>query len=118
MDARPLIACDIFDFSETAEWNSTKLIKIREARSQRPLQKFVFFYPIGNDDGRSVIFDFSSETDKWNTTKLDRKPDLIVLYQVCVLANRKAKMDALANLSRKVAHCTQVHDMWPCGTLV
>ena len=36
------------------------------------------------------IFDFSSETAEQNSTKLDRKQDLNVLYQVCVFrADRK-----------------------------
>ena len=44
------------------------------------------------------IFDFSSETAEWNSTKLDRKQDLNVLYQVCVFrADRKNKMAALAS---------------------
>ena len=44
------------------------------------------------------IFDFSSETAKRNSTKLDRKQDLNVLYQVCVFrADRKNKMAALAS---------------------
>ena len=44
------------------------------------------------------IFDFSSETTERNLTKLDRKQDLNVLYQVCVfLADRKNKMAALAS---------------------
>ena len=43
------------------------------------------------------FFDFSSETDERNSTKLNRKQDLNVLYQVCVLwADRKDKMAALA----------------------
>ena len=114
-----------------------------------------------------VIFDFSSETAERNSTKLDRKQDLNVLYQVCVFrADRKNKMAALASdwlrhfwlflwnrwteinetwqearfqrllpslcfsgrwvnknfrpgrSVKKVAHCTQVHDMWPFGPLV
>ena len=41
------------------------------------------------------IFDFSSETTEQNSTKLDRKQDLNVLYQVCVFwADRKNKMAA------------------------
>ena len=41
------------------------------------------------------IFDFSSETAQQNSTKLDRKQDLNVLYQVCVFrADRKNKMAA------------------------
>ena len=44
------------------------------------------------------IFDFSSETFERNSTKLDRKQDLNVLYQVCVFrADRKNKMAALAS---------------------
>ena len=44
------------------------------------------------------IFNFSSETAEWNSTKLDRKQDLNVLYQVCVFrADRKNKMAALAS---------------------
>ena len=43
------------------------------------------------------IFDFSSETAQQNSTKLDRKQDLNVLYQVCVFrADRKNKMAARA----------------------
>ena len=44
------------------------------------------------------IFDFSSKTTEWNSTKLDRKQDLNVLYHVCVFrADRKNKMAALAS---------------------
>ena len=44
------------------------------------------------------IFDFSSETAERNSTKLDRKQDLNVLYQVCVFrADRKNKMATLAS---------------------
>ena len=44
------------------------------------------------------IFDFTSETAERNSTKLARKQDLNVLYQVCVLrADQKNKMAALAS---------------------
>ena len=44
------------------------------------------------------IFDFSSETAERNSTKLDRKQHLNLLYQVCVFrADRKNKMAALAS---------------------
>ena len=47
----------------------------------------------------------------------DRKQDLNVLYHVCIIrADQLTKLAALA--SKKVAHCTQVHDMWPFGPLV
>ena len=135
--------------------------------------KFVFFGPIRKTRWPSWpligwdIFDFSSETAEWNLTKLDRKQDLNVLYQVCVFrADWKNKMAALASdwlrhfrlllwnrwtefnetwqearsqrllpslclsgwsvnknvrlgwFLKKVADCTQVHDMWPFGPLV
>ena len=116
--------------------------------------KFVFFGPIGKTRWPLWpligwdIFDFSSETTERNSTKLHRKQDLNVLYQVCIFrAVRKNKMASLASdwlrhfgllwnrwpefnetcqeaRSRPgksvkiVAHCTQVHDMWPFGPLV
>ena len=65
---------------------------------------FVFFGPIGKTRWPPWpliswdIFDFSSETGERNSTKLDRKQDLNVLYQVCVFrADRKNKMAALAS---------------------
>ena len=66
--------------------------------------KFVFFGPIGKTRWLPWpligwdIFDFSSETAERNSTKLDRKQDLNVLYQVCVFrADRTNKMTALAS---------------------
>ena len=66
--------------------------------------KFVFFGLIGKTRWPSWpligwdILDFSSEIAEQNSTKLDRKQDLNVLYQVCVFrANRKNKMAALAS---------------------
>ena len=63
--------------------------------------KFVFFGPIGKTRWPPWpligwdIFDFSSETAERNSTKLDRKQDLNVLYQFCVFwADRKNKMAA------------------------
>ena len=96
----------------------------QEARSQRPLPSLCF-------SGRSEktrwppwtligwnIFDFSSETAEWPATKHDRKQDLNVLYQVCVFG-RSEKQDGRPGQSiKKVAYCTQVHDMWPFGPLV
>ena len=64
----------------------------------------VFFGPIGKIKWPSWpligwdIFDFSSETDEGNSTKLDRKQDLNVLYQFFVFwAERKNKMAILAS---------------------
>ena len=147
----------------------------QEARSQRPLP--ILCYSIRSEKTRWPpwpligwdIFDFSSETAEQNSTKLDRKQDLNVLYQVCVFrVDRKNKMLMAALASdwlrhfrlllwnrwtefnetwqearsqrllpslcfsgrsvyknvrlgqflKKVAYCTQVHDMWPFGPLV
>ena len=78
--------------------------------------KFVFFGPIGKTRWRPWpligwdIFDFSSETAERNWTKLNRKQDLNVLYQVCVFrADQKTKTAALADSSKKwhiVLRCT------------
>ena len=66
--------------------------------------KFVFFMPIGKTKWPPWpligwdIFDFSSETAERNSTKLDRKQELNVLYQVCVFrADRKNKMATLSS---------------------
>ena len=66
--------------------------------------KFAFFGPIRKTRWPTWpligwdMFDFSSETAERNSTKLKRKQDLNVLYQVCVFRlNRKNKMAALAS---------------------
>ena len=66
--------------------------------------KFVFFGPIGKIRWPPWpligwdIFDFSSETAEWNSTKLDRKQDLNVLSQVCVFRGRSEKQDGCPGL--------------------
>ena len=72
----------------------------QDAISQCPLQRFCFradrktrwpLWPLIDWD----ILDFSSETAERNSTTLDRKQDLNVLYQVCVFrTDRKSKMAA------------------------
>ena len=143
-----------------------------ESKISTSSTKFVFLAPIRKTRWPPWpligwdILDFSSETAERNSTKLDRKQDLNVLYQVCVFGGRSEKQDGrpypwLAetfstslkllngiqrNLTgskistsstkfvffrpmskqnfrpgwsvKKVAHCTQVHDMWPFGPLV
>ena len=86
---------------------------------------FVFFGPIRKTRWPPWpligwdIFEFSSETAEQNSTKLDRKQDLYVLYQVCVFrADRKNKMAALA--SDWLRHfrlllwnrCTEFNETW------
>ena len=103
------------------EFNETWL----EARSQRPLPSLCFSGRSEIQDGRPCLWlaetfpTFSSETAERNSTKLDRKQDLNVLYQVCVFRADRKKQDGRPGQSaKKVAHCTQVHDMWalwaPC----
>ena len=66
--------------------------------------KFGFFGPIGKTRWPPWpligwdIFDFSSETAERNSTKLDRKQDLNVLYQVCVFLGRLEKQDGRPGL--------------------
>ena len=87
--------------------------------------KFVFFGLIGKTKWPPWsligwdIFDFSSETAERNSTKLDRKQDLNILYQVCVLgADQENKMAALA--SDWLRHfrlllwicCTEFNETW------
>ena len=76
----------------------------QEARSQCPLPSLCFFGPIGKTRWLPWpligwdIFDFSSETAEQNSTKLDRKQDLNVLYQVCVFSGQlDNKMAAVAS---------------------
>ena len=145
----------------------------QEARSQCPLPSVCFFGPIGKQDGHpglwlaDTFLTSFSETAELNSTKLDRKQDLHVFYQVCVFSGCWEKQDARTgvclaetfstsslkllngiqwNLTgskvsmsstkfvfssqwvnkncypgwsvKKVAHCTQVHDMRPFGPLV
>ena len=63
--------------------------------------------------------DFSSKTTERNSRKVDRKQDLKILYQVCVFFGRSVNKNGHPGWSvKKVAHCTQVHVMWPFGPLV
>ena len=115
----PLIGWDIFDFSKTVEriWRNLTGCKISMSST-----KIVFFEPIGKTRWPPWpligwdIFNFCSETAERNSTKLDTKKDLNVLYQVCVFRADRKKQNGQS--IKKVAHCTQVHDMWPFGPLV
>ena len=97
----PSLTFHIFDFSETAERNSTKLN--RNQHLNILYQVCVFRadrktrwppWPLIVWD----IFDFFSETAERNSTKLNRNQHLNILYQVCIFrADRKNKMAALAS---------------------
>ena len=69
------------------------------------------------------IFDFSSETAEQNSTKLDRKQELNILYQVCVFrADWKNKMAAIASDWLRHFrlllwnHCTEFKESWQEAT--
>ena len=76
----------------------------QEARSQRPLPSLCFSGRSEKQDGSSGLWlaetflDFSSETTEGNSTKLDRKKDLNVLYEVCVFSGRSEKQDGRPGL--------------------
>ena len=56
--------------------------------------KFVFFEPVWNTRWPPWhlifwdIFNFSSETTEWNSTKIDRKQYLNIPYPVCVISGQ------------------------------
>ena len=77
---------------------------LTESKISTSSTKFVFFWPIRKTRWPPWsligwdIFNFSSETAERNSTKLDRKQDLNVLYQICVFgADRKNEMAALVS---------------------
>ena len=108
--------------AETFTTSSLKLLNgicrnVAECKSWTSFTKFVVFGPIRKNKMAAHplidwhIFDYSSGTAEWSLMKLDKKQDLNVLYQVCSWADRKTKIritkiTALADPSRKVAHCT------------
>ena len=116
----PVIGWDMFDFSsETAEQNSMKLTRKQDLNVLYQVCGFFFFWPIGKTRLPPCpligwdIYDFSSETAEQNSTKLDRKQDLNVLYRVCVFrADRKNKMATLT--SDWLRHFGLL--LWNCGT--
>ena len=97
------------DLAETFSTSSLKPLngiqrKLTGSKISTSSTKFVFFRPIGKTRWPPWplicwnIFDFSSETAELNSTKLDRKQDLNVLYHIRVIqADRKNKMAARAS---------------------
>ena len=99
----PLIGWNIFDFSSENCWTEFKETWY-EARSQRPLPSLCFSGRSEKQDGRRGLWlaetfsTFPLKPLSGNSTKLDRKQHLNVLYQVCVFrADRKYKMAALVS---------------------
>ena len=97
-DGRPgLWLADTFSTSPLKLLNGIQR-NLTGSKISTSLTKFVFFELIKKTRWPTWplicwdIFDFSSETDKRNSTKIDRKQDLNVLYQVCVFqANPKTR---------------------------
>ena len=88
-------------FLKPLNWIQRNLIGSKISMSTT---KFVFFEPIGKTRWPPCplicwhIFDFFSVTAERNSTKVDRKQDINVLYQVCVFrADRKKKMAAFVS---------------------
>ena len=103
-DGRPVLW-----FAETFSTSPLKPLNriqqnLIESMISTPSTKFVFFGPIGKTKWPPWpligwdIFDFSHETTERNSTKLDKKQVLNVLYKVCVFrADPKNNMAALAS---------------------
>ena len=103
-------------YAETAERNSTNLNRKQDLNVLRQ----VCVFPIRKTrwlPGHLIgYFRLLLWTAKGNSTKLDRKQDLNVLFQFCVY--RVETLWRPGGSVKKVAHCTQVHNMWPFGPLV
>ena len=96
----------------------------QEARSQRPFTKSVFFGPIGKNDGRHGPW--------FAVTFLTSPLKLLNRIQRNLTGSKISTSSTKLGFSvwwvnknyrpgrsvKKVAHCTQVHDMWPFGPLV
>ena len=89
----------------------------QEVRTQHPLPSLCFFGPIRKTRWPPWpligwdIFDFSSKTAEQNSTKLDSKQDLNILYQVCLFrADWKNKMAAIA--SGSLRHFRLLRNRW------
>ena len=76
---------------------------LTESKNSTSSTKYVFLGPIAKPrcpSGPLIgwdIFDFFSETAERNSTKLDRKQDLNILYQVCVFRVDRKKIAAPAS---------------------
>ena len=121
----PSLTFHVFDFSsKSTEQNSTKLDRKQDLNG---LFQVCVFRADRKNNMVATVFHWLRHFrlllwNRWaefNETWQDSKI-FNVLYQVFLFFGPvgKNKMAVLSNLSIKVAHCTQVHDMWPCGPLV
>ena len=87
--------------------------------------KFVFFGPIGNNKMAALAFDWlrhfrlllwtcwTEFNETWQEARSQHP-----LSSLCFSGRSVNKNICLGWFLKKVAHCTQVHDMWPFGPLV
>ena len=118
----PLIGWDIFDFSKTAEGNSTKL-----DRKQDP--NVLYQVCVFRADQKNKMAVLASDWLRhfrlllWNrwtafNETLQEERSQCPLPSLC-FSGQSEKQDGCPGQSfKKVAHSTQVHDMWPFGPLV
>ena len=114
----PLIGWDIFDFSsEIAERNSMKL--------DRKLLPSLCFWadwkikmaPLASDWPRHFWLLLWNRWMEFNETWQEAKSQCPLL-SLCFSGRSVNKNVRLGRFFNKIAHCTQVHDMWPFGPLV
>ena len=105
----PLSGLEIFDFSETAERNSTEL----DRKQDLNVLKFVFFQLMGKQDGRPGLWfaeTFSTSLLKPLNRIQRTSTESKIFYQVCVFrVNQCTKMAFLGVLSKRwhiVLRCT------------
>ena len=120
----PLIGWDIFDFfSETAEQNSTKFDRKQELNVL--YQIFVF-----RADRKNMMAALASDwlrrfrlllwnrwtkfKETWQEARSQRFQPRLCFSSRWINKNCRPGRSSV----KKVAHCTQVHDMWPFGPLV
>ena len=119
---RRLIGWDIFDFSDTAEQNSMKLDRKQDLNVLyqvcvfRAHRKNKIAAP-ASDWLRHFRLLLWNRWTEFNKTEQEARAQRL-LPSLC-LSGRWVNKNCRPGWSvKKVAHCTQVHDMWPFGPLV
>ena len=120
---RPLIGWDIFDFSsETDEQNSTKLDRKQDLNV---LYQVCVFRTDWKNNMAALASDWlrhfrlllwnrwTEFKETWQEARSQRP-----LPSLCFWCRLEKQGDRPGQSVKKVAHCTQVHDMWPFWPLV
>ena len=119
----PLIGWYIFDFSsETAERNSMKLDREQDLNF---LYQVCVFWADRKNKMAALASDWLRHFrlllwNRWaefNETWQEARSQL-PLPSLCFLGRTENKNGRPGRFLKKVAHCTQVHDIWPFGPLV